>query len=125
MNTKCIRLRTQTAKSDEKGVDPQVFAERTFPTPRNCSGVADNSNIVTVEPLRRRNQEAYEMKPAMNKQIAKAARAVLCLVVLVVIQGCTTPRSSASGKSWSQIASEEDRAQQLSESPQGDWKMLP
>jgi hypothetical protein len=67
------------------------------------------------------------MKPVMNKQLAKATGAVLCLVVLVVVQGCTTPQSSASGKSWSQIAAEEDRAQQqqLSESPQGDWKMFP
>jgi hypothetical protein len=65
------------------------------------------------------------MKPVMNKQLAKAARAVLCLVILVVVQGCTTPQSSASGKSWSQIATEEDREQQLSESPQGDWNRLP
>jgi hypothetical protein len=65
------------------------------------------------------------MKPVLNKQLAKAARAVLCLVVLVVAQGCTTPQSSASGKSWSQIAGEEDRTQQLSESPQGDWNMFP
>jgi hypothetical protein len=67
------------------------------------------------------------MKPVTNKQLAKASRAVVCLVVLVVAQGCTTPQSSASGKSWSQIAAEEDRAQQqqLSESPQGDWKMFP
>ena len=62
----------------------------------------------------------------MNKQLAKATGAVLCLVVLVVVQGCTTPQSNASGKSWSQIAAEEDRAQQqLSESPQGNWKMFP
>jgi hypothetical protein len=61
----------------------------------------------------------------MNKQLAKAARAVLCLVVLVVVQGCTTPQNSTLGKSWSQIAGEEDRAQQLSGSPQGDWIMFP
>jgi hypothetical protein len=61
----------------------------------------------------------------MNKQPAKAARAVLCLVVLVVVQGCTTFQRSASGKSWSQIAAEEAREQQLSESPQGNWNMLP
>jgi len=65
------------------------------------------------------------VKPVMNKQLAKAVRAILCLVVLIVVQGCSTPQSRASGKSWSQIAGEEDRAQQLSESPQGDWKMLP
>jgi hypothetical protein len=53
------------------------------------------------------------------------ARAILCLVVLVVVQGCSTPQRSASGKSWSQIAGEEDREQQLSESLQGDWNMLP
>jgi hypothetical protein len=61
----------------------------------------------------------------MNKQLAKAARTVLCLVVLALVQGCTTPQNSASGKSWSQIAGEEDREQQLSESLQGDWNMLP
>jgi hypothetical protein len=65
------------------------------------------------------------MKPVMNKQIAKAARAVLCLVVLVVVQGCTTPQSTTSGKSWSQIAGEEDRAQQPSGSEQSDWTMFP
>jgi hypothetical protein len=62
----------------------------------------------------------------MNKHLAKAARAVLCLVVVVVVQGCSTPQSSTSGKSWSQIAGEEDgQQQQLSESPQGDWEMFP
>jgi hypothetical protein len=65
------------------------------------------------------------MKPVMNIRLAKAARAVLCLVVLAVVQGCTTPQSRVSGKSWSQIAAEGDRAQQLSESPQGDWNMFP
>jgi hypothetical protein len=61
----------------------------------------------------------------MNKQAAKVARAVLCLAVLVVVQGCTTFQRSASVKPWSQVAGEEDREQRLSESPQGDWNMLP
>jgi hypothetical protein len=66
------------------------------------------------------------MKVLMNKHLANAARAVLCLVVLVVVQGCSTPQSNTSGKSWSQIAGEEDREQQdLSESSQGDWNMFP
>jgi hypothetical protein len=65
------------------------------------------------------------MKPVMNKQLAKVARAILCLVVLVVVQGCTSPQSSASGKSWSQIAAEDERQQQLNERPQSDWKMFP
>jgi hypothetical protein len=65
------------------------------------------------------------MKPVRNKQLTKVARAILCLVILIVVQGCTTAQSRVSGKSWSQIAGEEDRVQQLSESPQGDWNMFP
>jgi hypothetical protein len=65
------------------------------------------------------------MKPVMNKQLAKVARAILCLVVLVVVQGCTTFQRSESGKSWSQMAAEEEREQPLDESPHGDWNMLP
>jgi hypothetical protein len=82
--------------------------------------------MLTVGPIRRRSWKVNEMKAVMNKHLVKAARAVLCLVVLVVVQGCRTPQSSTSGKSWSQIAGEEDREQQdLSESPQGDWNMFP
>jgi hypothetical protein len=66
-----------------------------------------------------------KMKPVTNKQLAKVARAILCLVVLVVVQGCTTFQSSESGKSWSQVAAEEGRQQPLDESPYGDWNMLP
>jgi hypothetical protein len=65
------------------------------------------------------------MKPVMNKQLANAARAMLCLVVMVVVQGCTTSQRSESGKSWSQIAAEETSAERLSEAPQGDWNMFP
>ena len=61
----------------------------------------------------------------MNKQLAKAARAVLCLVVLVVVQGCTTSQRSASGKPWSAITTEEERQQRLSDLPQDDWNFLP
>ncbi|MGO8930638.1 MAG: hypothetical protein ACLQU3_27590 [Limisphaerales bacterium] len=61
----------------------------------------------------------------MNKQLAKGARAMLCLVVLVVIQGCTTFQRSEAGKSWSQVAAEETGAERLSEAPQGDWNMFP
>ena len=72
------------------------------------------------------NQKANEMKSGVDKHLTKAARSVFCLVVLVVVQGCSTPQSSTSGKSWSQIAGEEDRGQQeLSESPQDDWTMFP
>jgi hypothetical protein len=64
------------------------------------------------------------MKPVINEQLAKAARTVLCLVVLVVVQDCTTFQGSAPGKSWSRIGAEEDR-EQLSESSHDDWRMLP
>ena len=65
------------------------------------------------------------MKPVMNKQLAKVARAMLCLVVLVVVQGCSTSQRSESGKSWSQVAGEETEAERLSDAPYGDWNMLP
>jgi hypothetical protein len=65
------------------------------------------------------------MKPVINEQVAKAARAVICLLVLVVVQGCTTFQGSASGKSWSRIAGEEDREQQIEASPQDGWTVLP
>jgi hypothetical protein len=65
------------------------------------------------------------MNRAMNKQLANVAGTFLYLIVLLVVQGCATPQGSASGKSWSQIAGEEEREQELSESPQDDWSMRP
>jgi hypothetical protein len=65
------------------------------------------------------------MERIMKKQLAKAVRAILGLMVLAVVQGCTTPLSRITGESWSQLAAEKEREQQLSESPQGDWNMLP
>jgi len=65
------------------------------------------------------------MKPFINKQLTKAATAVLCLVVLVVVQGCSTFQGSAPGKSWSRIGAEEDREQRLDAAPQDGWSMLP
>jgi hypothetical protein len=61
----------------------------------------------------------------MKKQQAKAASAILCLVVLVGVQGCTTPQKRVSGKSWNQTAAREDHEQQLRASPQGEWNVLP
>jgi len=61
----------------------------------------------------------------MHKQLVKGARVLICLVALVGSQGCTTPQNRASGKSWSQIAAEEEREQQLKGSPHGDWEFLP
>jgi hypothetical protein len=61
----------------------------------------------------------------MKKRMIKAARGIFCLVALVATQGCTTPQNHVTVKSWSQIAAEEEREQRLSQSPQGDWNLLP
>jgi len=55
----------------------------------------------------------------------KVARAILCLVVLIVSPGCTISQNSAPGKSWSQIAGEEEREQELRASSQDDWSRQP
>ncbi len=65
-------------------------------------------------------QKAYVIIRVMKKQQARAARAIICLVLLVVMQGCTTFQNRASGKSWSQIAAEEEREQELNQSLPGD-----
>jgi hypothetical protein len=56
----------------------------------------------------------------MKKKQARAARAIICLVLLLVMQGCTTFQNRASGKSWSQIAAEEEGEQELNQSLPGD-----
>ena len=61
----------------------------------------------------------------MKKRQVKIARAIICLVVLVVAQGCSSLLNRESGKSWSQIAAEAEREQQLGEPLQGDWDVLP
>jgi hypothetical protein len=57
----------------------------------------------------------------MKKKQLKVARTILCLVALVVVGGCSTARVSE--KSWSQTAAKEEREQQRSASPQGDWEV--
>lgn len=61
----------------------------------------------------------------MKKIAAKAVRAFLCAVILVVMPGCTLFQNRTSGKSWSQIAAEEEQERQLKERQQGDWNVLP
>jgi hypothetical protein len=89
---------------------------------------AESKPLTNIADMWTANQNANQQittKCFMNQQLTKVARVLLCLVVLVVVQGCTTPQSSASGKSWSQIAGEEEREQEFSESPQDDWGMRP
>ena len=61
----------------------------------------------------------------MKKMPVKAVRVFLCLVALVVIPGCTLFQNRASGKSWSQIAAEEEQEQLVNKLQQGDWDVLP
>lgn len=61
----------------------------------------------------------------MKTKPTKAVRAFLCLVVLVVIPGCTTFQNRASGRSWSQIAAEEEQERQLNDWQQGNGDLLP
>jgi hypothetical protein len=70
-------------------------------------------------------QQTYKIMRVTKKMPAKAVRVFLCLVVLVIIPGCTLFQNRASGKSWSQIAAEEEQEQQLNEWQQGDWNVLP
>ncbi len=41
------------------------------------------------------------------------ARLLLCVLGLVIVQGCTTTQDNGSSKPWTQIGAEEDRAQRL------------
>jgi len=61
----------------------------------------------------------------MKKRQVKIARAIICLVVLVVVQGCSSLQNRESGKSWSQIAAEERQEQELNQLQQLDWDVLP
>jgi hypothetical protein len=66
------------------------------------------------------------MNISMNKKHwAKVARVIICLMALVVTYGCATPEGRVSGKSWSQTSAKDERAQELSASPQDDWKQQP
>ena len=69
--------------------------------------------------------KVYENMRLMKTQTVKAVRIILCLAALVVTHGCTTPQNSVTGKSWSQTAAEEEQEQQLSDSPQDYWNVLP
>jgi hypothetical protein len=68
----------------------------------------------------KRQQMIYEAIRVMKNQQAKAVRVIIYLVVLVVLQGCTTFQNRASGKSWSQIAGEEEQQHQLNQSLEGE-----
>ena len=73
----------------------------------------------------KRDFKLYEIMRLMKHKLIKAARVILCLLALVVSQGCTTPQNRESGKSWSQAGCEEEQAQRLSESPEDEWNILP
>ncbi len=48
-----------------------------------------------------------ETMTVMNNQTARIAGLLLCVLGLVVVQGCATPQDQESAKPWSQIAAEE------------------
>jgi hypothetical protein len=66
--------------------------------------------------------DTYEIELIMKKQQAKTAKVTLCLMALVVAQGCATHQDRVSGKSWSQIAAREQE-QRFSTLPDGDWSL--
>ncbi len=70
------------------------------------------------------NLQDQEMLSVMKNQVAKIARLLLCVLGLVVVQGCATPQDHGSRKSWSQISAEQEREQRLNSSPE-DWGLLP
>ncbi len=50
----------------------------------------------------------------MKNQITKLARLILCVLGLVIVQGCATTQDYGSVKPWSQIGAEEYQSEQLS-----------
>ena len=60
----------------------------------------------------------------MSTTQRKIALGILCLVALVSVVGCSTARGPVSEKSWNQTAAKEEREQQRSAAPQGDWEVL-
>ena len=49
----------------------------------------------------------------MKNQFAKFARFILCVMGLVIVQGCATTQDYGSAKPWSQTAAEEYQSEQF------------
>jgi len=69
------------------------------------------------------DHQVYEIIRLMKLKLILAARAFLWVLALVVTQGCATPQPGAAGRSWSQIAAEEEQEQQLLGAPPNDWSV--
>lgn len=88
-------------------------------TAEEAAAAATGKDLVPL-PVCMRKQMIYEAIRVMKSQQAKAVRVIIYLVVLVVLQGCTTFQNRASGKSWSQIAGEEEQQHELNQSLEGE-----
>ena len=54
-----------------------------------------------------------------------ALKALIAIMVVVVVSGCSSLQNRDTGRSWSQTAVNEEQQQELNSSPQGDLDMLP
>jgi len=61
----------------------------------------------------------------MKKQHTKGIGAAICLLLLLLMQGCAVFANRGPGKSWSQISAEEEQQRELGDSLPGDSGLLP
>ena len=71
-----------------------------------------------------RAMKGQEIVSVMKNHGANVTRIILCVLGLVIVQGCATHQDHGSSKSWSQIGAEEERQERLDSFPDG-YGLLP